>query len=97
MSIFAKINSENIVENVIICEDKDIGLLDGVYIKEDHAITNKATLNSFYDEIKNKFISPKPYPSWVLNSNSIWESPVGPEPEGFHSWNEDSQEWISLS
>jgi hypothetical protein len=35
-----------------------------------------ANLNGTYDEIKNIFIKPQPYPSWSLNSNNDWQSPV---------------------
>ncbi len=33
MSKYAKINSENIVENIIICEDSQVGLLSGKFVK----------------------------------------------------------------
>jgi len=32
-----------------------------------------------YDEALDAFISPKPYPSWILNEETCkWESPIGP-------------------
>ena len=97
MSVYAKINSENLVENVILCEDKDINQLEGVYIRQDPAVTGPAIINSTYSKELNRFILPKPYPSWILNSENVWQSPVGPEPEGFNRWDETSQEWVSLS
>ena len=49
------------------------------------------------------FIPPKPFESWVLNSETAdWESPVGPAPEltaeqveaGFrYQWDEENGEW----
>lgn len=51
-----------------------------------------------YDETLDAFISPKPYPSWILNETTItWKAPV-PEPtdvpEGsYYEWNEEEQSW----
>lgn len=33
-----------------------------------------AVVGGTYDSIKDKFINPKPYPSWILNVNDDWES-----------------------
>ena len=33
-----------------------------------------------YDEAKDKFIAPQPYPSWTLDANDDWVSPVGDAP-----------------
>ena len=54
-----------------------------------------------YDSSKNKFISPKPYPSWSLDSNDDWQAPVtyptvleiDSEPVSI-DWNEDNQKWL---
>lgn len=35
-----------------------------------------ASLNCYYDEQKDKFILNQPYPSWTLDSNDDWTSPV---------------------
>jgi hypothetical protein len=38
---------------------------------------NYAGIGYYYDEIRDAFIPPKPYPSWILNEDScIWESPI---------------------
>ena len=53
-----------------------------------------AGLNYTYDEENDVFIAYKPYPSWVLNSEFEWESPV-PKPDyEWVSWDEDSVSWI---
>jgi len=53
-----------------------------------------------YDASKNKFISPKPYPSWSLDSNDDWQAPVTyPNVDEISSnpvlifWDEDNQKW----
>jgi hypothetical protein len=38
-----------------------------------------------------KFIA-KPFPSWVLNSDSLWEAPI-PAPEGNYYWHEATKTW----
>jgi hypothetical protein len=95
MSKYAKINSENIVENAIICEDSQISLFDGEWIKVTDS-TNDAHVGYPYNRDSNRFIGPKPpFESWVLNSNSIWESPIGPKPtDGEYDWNEVEQDWV---
>ena len=51
-----------------------------------------------YDSAKDKFIRPKPYPSWSLDENDDWQSPVAkPDDEGegkFYSWSEDTLSWV---
>ncbi|MAG19342.1 MAG: hypothetical protein CMB98_04620, partial [Flavobacteriaceae bacterium] len=53
-----------------------------------------------YNSELNMFISPKPFPSWTLDSNGDWQPPVA-KPAGWtptnaggsHLWNEESQTW----
>ena len=55
-------------------------------------------INHTYDEGRDAFIPPKPYPSWTLNEGTcIWEAP-SPQPEqGTHVWNEDTQTWVDMT
>ena len=48
-----------------------------------------------WDPVRDAFIPPKPYDSWVLNEEScLWEVPVPyPEDEQDYFWNEDTQSW----
>lgn len=95
MSKYAKINSENIVEKVIICEDSEIGTQAGRYIKVDSS-TNEPVVGSEYHPTVNKFTEEKPpYDSWILNSDYKWESPEGPQPAHNYDWDEESQEWVA--
>ena len=45
-----------------------------------------------YDESKDQFVAPKPYPSWVLDSNNDWQAPVS-KPRGYFVWNESTLSW----
>jgi hypothetical protein len=57
---------------------------------------NYAGIGHTYDASIDAFVSPKPYPSWVLNpSTAQWEAPVPyPSDDGMYSWNEDTQSWV---
>ena len=35
-----------------------------------------AMVGGTYDSVNDVFIAPKPYPSWTLNSDYIWQAPV---------------------
>ena len=50
-----------------------------------------------YDEMKDAFIPPKPFPSWTLNDEScLWEAPVTRPLDGkMYVWNETTHTWES--
>ncbi len=56
---------------------------------------NHASVGGTYDEDRDAFIPPKPYPSWILNEDTcLWEAPTPyPEDSLFHNWNEENLEW----
>lgn len=91
---YAKIEND-FVTNVIICDDSQINTFLGTYVKVTNE-TGEAIIGGTYDFINKKFIDPKPYPSWILNSDYKWESPVGQNPNpASHIWDEDSSSWIT--
>tara|TARA_B100000497_G_scaffold125043_1_gene160773 strand:+ start:1905 stop:2342 length:438 start_codon:yes stop_codon:yes gene_type:complete len=54
-----------------------------------------------YDASKNKFLLPKPFASWALDSNDDWQAPVTyptvTEIDSkilFIDWDEDNQKWL---
>ena len=53
-----------------------------------------AGIGFFYNSVADIFISPKPFPSWSLDSNYDWQPPT-PRPlnDGIWGWNEETQEW----
>tara|TARA_R100001126_G_C4874614_1_gene175189 strand:+ start:1367 stop:1825 length:459 start_codon:yes stop_codon:yes gene_type:complete len=60
-----------------------------------------AGLGYTYDATKNKFILPKPFDSWSLDSNDDWIAPVTyPNVNKISSdavsiiWDEDNQKWL---
>jgi hypothetical protein len=51
-----------------------------------------------YDAAKDKFISPQPYASWVLDGNDDWQAPVTyptDTTDKMISWDEDNQKWTA--
>ena len=60
---------------------------------------NFAGIGYSYDEVRNAFIPPKPYSSWLLNEDTCqWESPK-PEPSGEkkYEWDESIVDWVETS
>lgn len=57
---------------------------------------NFASIGYTYDRDRDAFIPPRPYASWLLDSDScLWEPPT-PAPSGNpHVWNENTQSWDS--
>jgi hypothetical protein len=58
-----------------------------------------ASIDGYYDPDQDVFISEKPYPSWILNSDKIWEAPV-PRPaehSPLSTWDEDNQTWVDYT
>lgn len=59
---------------------------------------NYACGGGTYNEELDAFINPKPYNSWVLNTDTCkWEAPI-PRPDNIkpYVWDEETQNWIDL-
>jgi len=63
-----------------------------------------AGIGDTFDVSKNKFIKPKPYPSWSLDSNDDWVAPVAyptvteiDSKPVLTSWDEDNQKWLGAT
>ena len=84
-----------------------VGLFGGGAWKQtasDNSIRKQfASINYFYDSSKDKFISIKPYPSWILDGSDDWQSPItAPETYYTHIWDEsayqadNSNGWVEI-
>ena len=60
---------------------------------------NYAGIGYTYDEQRDAFIPPKPYPSWMLNEDTcLWNCPVAmPTEGGPFTWNEANQTWDAIA
>lgn len=57
---------------------------------------NYAGIGYTYDENRDAFIAPKPYPSWLLNEESCqWIAPKAHPKEGQYLWDESKGDWVS--
>ena len=59
---------------------------------------NYAGIGFTYDEARDAFIAPKPFPSWVLDEETCrWEAPVAYPTDGImYRWNEDDTDWEAI-
>ena len=119
MAHFAEINSDNIVQRVLVIDQETLNTGawgspnnwiqtsyntrggvhyapnsntpdDGVPLRK-----NYAGVGYTYDETRDAFIAPKPYPSWTLVEESCqWQAPVAyPDDGKRYSWDEDITNW----
>jgi hypothetical protein len=57
---------------------------------------NYAGIGYTYDIVRNAFIPPKPFSSWILNEDTCqWEAPVVYPTDGnIYNWSEETLSWI---
>jgi hypothetical protein len=60
---------------------------------------NYAGIGFTYDEGRDAFIPPKPYPSWLLNEATCqWEAPIPyPDDNLMYQWDEEQGGWIPIA
>lgn len=60
---------------------------------------NYASIGYKYDSIRDAFIPPKPFNSWILNEETCkWESPIPKPTDGQeYYWDEEVTSWMLLS
>ena len=104
--IFAKVDSNNNVVNVIVSTSDYIITLADASSYVEGSVTgairyNRPIIGGTFDTTNNAFIAPSPYPSFTLNTSTfIWEAPV-PKPAkvagSFWKWNESTKNWVQIS
>lgn len=120
MAHFAKMNNENIVEQIIIISNEDLQNLEfpesepigqqfiqslgleGSWLQTSYNHNfrkNYAGIDYLYDSIRDAFIPPKPYESWILDEETCLWIPPYPSPSPTHSyyWDEDTLSWVESS
>ena len=60
---------------------------------------NYAGIGFTYDEERDAFIAPKPFPSWILNEDTCkWEAPIAkPTDNKLYAWDETTVSWIEIA
>jgi len=110
MSHFARVNAQGIVEQVIVAEQNFIDTLSdktswvqtsyntrgGQHPEGRPLRKNYAGIGYSYDSVRDAFIPPKPYASWVLNENTcLWDAPTPCPTDGkIYNWDENTQQWV---
>jgi hypothetical protein len=109
MAHFAKVEN-GIVTQVIVAEQDviDSGLFGHGWIQTSYNThggkhpegrplrKNYAGIGFTYDEQKDAFIPPKPFPSWALDDDTCLWNPSVPYPNDgkFYSWDEETLSWV---
>jgi hypothetical protein len=101
MSHFAKIDSNNIVTQVIVAEQDFInsGAVGDSFLWVQTSYNANfrkqyAGVGCTYDKVNDVFISPKPYASWTLDSSFDWQPPTAMPDDGEdYVWNETTKAW----
>jgi hypothetical protein len=103
MAHFAKIDNLGVVVNVTVGNDADNELAlcartDSTYRQTSYNGNfrkNYAGIGYSYDRLRDAFIPPKQYPSWVLNEDTcLWDAPTPmPDDDQMYMWNEETQAW----
>jgi hypothetical protein len=114
MAHYAYIDENNIVVMVTVGKD-ETELIDGldteIYYAQGTTYTVKRTsyngnirknyagIGYTYDESRDAFIPPKPFPSCVLNEETCnWEAPVPrPQDNKHYRWDEATLSWIEIA
>lgn len=102
MSHFAKLNSSNIVENVIVAEQDFInsGVVGDSFLWVQTSYNGNfrgkyASVGDTWDKVNEVFILPQPYPSWTLGAGFIWNAPTPPPTDDkIYTWDEETTAWV---
>ena len=102
------IDNEKLMSNGVELEQLGIDFINSLSISYDYDTVRQTSYNSNFrnkyagigdtwNEINNVFISPKPFPSWILDANFKWKSQVAYPSSGNYTWNETLSEWIEFT
>jgi len=79
-----------------VCKRTSYNTRGGVHLKGGVPFRkNYAGIGYSYDEVRDAFIPPKPFDSWILNETTcLWKAPVEYPTDGQqYSWNEELGTW----
>ena len=97
------VHTNELLENGVESETKGIDFLESLYGHRNWRQTSYnrkfrkqyAGLGFVYDLVRDAFITPQPFPSWVLDETTCdWMAPVPyPDDGGRYFWDEKTQVW----
>ena len=105
MAHFAKIDENNIVEEILVVDNSlehrgedflanELGL-GGRWIQTSYNGNFRkqyAGIGFKYDEVNDIFIAPQPFSLWNLDNNWDWQPPI-PQTDPMSEWDEETQNW----
>ena len=109
MAHWAEIDSNNTVLRVLVGDNSDpdegyqwlIDNLGGRWIKTSYNGNIRARFAGIgytYDEIRDVFIAPQPFPSWTLDEETTeWAAPVAMPTGGTWMWDENTLNWVEVT
>jgi hypothetical protein len=112
MAHYAFLDENNIVTEVITGKD-ETELIDGLSPEEWYGnyrgqVCKRTSYNNnirkqyagigfTYNQTADVFVIPQPFPSWSLDSNYDWQSPIERPADGKdYSWDESNQVWVEV-
>lgn len=106
MSHWAELDENNVVLRVTVGSNDEpdegygwlIENLGGRWVQTSYNATIRgrfAGIGYTFDEQRDAFIAPQPFPSWVLNDvTTEWEAPISMPADGKpYIWSEENQQW----
>jgi hypothetical protein len=103
VSQVVSVNNQELLVDGVESEQAGIDFLknlfgqDTIWIQTSYNRTfrkNYAGVGFLYDKIRDGFIPPKPFDSWVLNDDCNWDAPVPMPTNGkMYTWDEESLAW----
>ena len=97
MRVAALVENETIV-NCIVLGNEDVSLLPGLFGVDDafDVATVDPTPSIGWSLIDGVWTMPRPYPSWTLDANRVWQPPTPiPADGGMYVWDEATLSWVS--
>jgi hypothetical protein len=88
--------NESEAKGIVFCNE----LLGGKWVQTSYNAKfrkNYAGIGDTYDKVRDAFIQPKPFSSWILNEETCrWQAPVSRpvDTENPYIWNEEEGEWV---
>ena len=104
MSHYAKVVDSKVTSVIVAEEDFFDTFIDetpGTWIQTSYTGSirkNYAGIGYTYDEVRDAFIEPQPYASWILNGTTCkYEAPtIYPDDGKVYKWNEDTTNWVEI-
>ena len=110
MAHFAEIENDIVTRVLVVPNEQEhrgqdflaneLGL-GGTWLQTSYNATirkNYAGVGMSYDSVRDAFIPPKPFASWVLNEDTCkWDAPIPYPIDGIvYTWDEETTDWKAI-